>query len=110
MHQSGHERAHSMHTVQLSSRSAITPRARIGGDSLTCGYWTVLAPSLKVRSIVAIVTPRPLTRPGTFGMAKPRPFCWRFPRRMTACSSSDGDLEDSSDDDVGERQRDQHLP
>src|SRR5215212_12094990 len=68
MHQSGHERAHSMQTVQLSSRRAITPRARVGGDSLTCGYWTVLAPSLNVRNIVPIVTPRPLTRPGTFGI------------------------------------------
>ena len=30
MHQSGHSRAHSMHTVQFSSRSPITPRLRGG--------------------------------------------------------------------------------
>src|SRR5262245_24543798 len=92
MHQSGHDRAHSRQTVQFSSRSALTPRARVGGDSLTCGYWTVLAPSLNVRNIVAIVTPRPLKRPGTLGMWLHR------------------DLEDSRDDDVEQRQRDQHLP
>ena len=31
MHQSGQLRAQSMHDVQLSSRSAMTPRARVGG-------------------------------------------------------------------------------
>ena len=38
MHQSGHERTQSMQTVQLSSRSAMTPRDRIGGASFSCGY------------------------------------------------------------------------
>ena len=65
MHQSGQERAQSMHDVQLPSWSAITPRARIGGASFSCGYCTVLAPCVAVRKSVPSVTPRPLTRPGT---------------------------------------------
>ena len=68
MHQSGHERAHSMQAVQFSSCNAITPRARIGGDSFSLGYCTVAAPSVTVRTSVPNVTPSPLTRPGTLGM------------------------------------------
>ncbi len=36
MHQSGHSRTHSMQTVQLSSRSAMTPRVRGGRPAATC--------------------------------------------------------------------------
>jgi hypothetical protein len=64
MHQSGHEREHNMHDVQLSSCNAITPRARIGGVSFSCGYCTVLAPFLNVRIMVLNVTARPLIIPG----------------------------------------------
>ena len=78
MHQSGHSRAHSMQAVQLPSWRAITPRARVGGASFTCGYCTVAAPfegagiSVRtprlgntVRTMVEPVTTSPLTRPGT---------------------------------------------
>ena len=41
MHQSGQLRTHSMQTVQFSSSSAMTPRARVGGASFSCGYCTV---------------------------------------------------------------------
>src|SRR5688572_19860373 len=68
MHQSGQERAHSMQTVQLSSRRAITPRARVGGASFSRGYCTVSAPSLIVRPSVLRVTPSPLNIPGTLGL------------------------------------------
>ena len=44
MHQSGHSRAQSMQTVQFSSLRAMTPRARGGGASFSCGYCTVTAP------------------------------------------------------------------
>ena len=59
MHQSGHERAHSMQTVQFSSFSAITPRARGGGSSRSCGYCTVTVGFI----IVLNVTPSPLSMP-----------------------------------------------
>jgi hypothetical protein len=64
MHQSGHEREHNMHEVQLSSCNAITPRARIGGASFSRGYCTVFEPFLNVRIIVLNVTARPLIIPG----------------------------------------------
>src|SRR5918999_1272610 len=38
MHQSGHSRAHSMHTVQFSSLSAITPRVLNGRSCFSSGY------------------------------------------------------------------------
>ena len=44
MHQSGQEREHNMHEVQLSWCNAITPRERIGGVSFSCGYCTVFEP------------------------------------------------------------------
>ncbi len=64
MHQSGQLRAHSMHDVQLSSRSAMTPRDLIGGASFSCGYCTVAAPppnrfGFTVWANVLKVTPRP---------------------------------------------------
>src|SRR6185369_445387 len=59
MHQSGHERAQSMHTVQFSSFSAITPRARVGGSSRSCGYCTVTVGFV----IVLNVTPSPVSIP-----------------------------------------------
>ena len=68
---SGHDRTHNMHDVQLSSCNAITPRARNGGASFSCGYCTVLAPSRAVRLRVFSVTPRPLRRPGILGIRGP---------------------------------------
>src|SRR4051794_20829136 len=59
MHQSGHERAHSMQTVQFSSFSAMTPRARATGSSRSCGYCTVTAGFI----IVLNVTPSPVSIP-----------------------------------------------
>src|SRR5687768_1505665 len=89
MHQSGHSRAHSMQTVQFSSSSAMTPRARVGGASLTWGYCTVTAG----RSIVPRVTPRPLIRPGSWGLA-----------------TSEHHLQDGGRGDVHQRDRDEVLP
>src|SRR5688572_8294842 len=59
MHQSGHSRAHSMQTVQFSSRSAITPRLRGGRSGSTSGYCWVVDRLV----IVLSVTARPWTRP-----------------------------------------------
>src|SRR4051794_11763689 len=59
MHQSGQLRTHSMQTVQFSDLRAITPRDRVGGASLTCGYCTVTARLVMVRN----VTPRPFNSP-----------------------------------------------
>src|SRR5205809_743334 len=59
MHQSGQERAHNMQTVQFSSLSAMTPRARGAGSSRSCGYCTVTAGFIIVRN----VTPRPVSMP-----------------------------------------------
>src|SRR5207253_10859080 len=59
MHQSGHERAQSMQTVQFSSLSAMTPRARGAGSSRSCGYCTVTVGFIIVRN----VTPRPVSMP-----------------------------------------------
>src|ERR687886_2953862 len=69
MHQSGHSRAHSMQTVQFSSFRAITPRARGARSSFSWGYWTVTAPLVQVLIMVLNVTPRPLARPGSSGIA-----------------------------------------
>ena len=52
-----------MQTVQFSSLSAMTPRARGGGSSFSCGYCTVTAGF----SIVLNVMPRPLMTPGSLG-------------------------------------------
>ena len=38
MHQSGHSREHSMHTVQFSSMSAMTPRVRGARSGRSWGY------------------------------------------------------------------------
>ena len=76
MHQSGHDLAHSMQTVQLSSRRAMTPRARVGGASFSLGYCTVSAPLVMVRPSVFNVTPMPFSSPGIFGLPNaitPRP-------------------------------------
>src|SRR3954453_1319411 len=59
MHQSGHSRAHSMHDVQFSSSSAITPRDRGGSSGRTCGYSRVTERLVIERK----VTPRPCSSP-----------------------------------------------
>src|ERR687896_337517 len=59
MHQSGHSRAHSMHTVQFSSNSAITPRLRGGRSGAASGYCRVIERRVIVRSVTA----SPLARP-----------------------------------------------
>src|SRR5215831_9102964 len=93
MHQSGHCRAHSMQTVQFSSLSAMTPRARVGGSSRSCGYCTVTAGF----SIVLNVMPRPPITPGTLGF-----FMWSPP--------SHEHLERAGGEDVEQADRDQDLP
>src|SRR3979409_341913 len=98
MHQSGQLRPHNMQTVQFSSFSAMTPRARGAGSSRSCGYCTVTAPLSMVRH----VTPRPPMRPGSFFLAMP---IAPLPAR-----ASEGHLEDAGDEDVGEADRDQELP
>src|SRR5207249_2965580 len=133
MHQSGHCRAHSMQTVQFSSFSAMTPRARVGGSSRSCGYCTVTAGF----NIVLSVTPKPLTRPGSFGFfmsshpvrRKPasargeaescehgeRAAASRVSRLaasepMVMVSSSKRHLEDAGEEDVRQADRDQEFP
>src|SRR5581483_4310604 len=88
-----HERAHNMQTVQFSSLSAITPRARVGGSSRSCGYCTVTAGF----SMVFNVTPRPVTTPGTLGF-------------LIGSPSSERNLERGRGDDVEQGDRDQELP
>src|SRR5204863_6871245 len=96
MHQSGQERAHSMQTVQFSSLSAMTPRARVGGSSRSWGYCTVTAGF----SIVRNVTPSPLTNPGIFGL-------WIF---FMPTPSSERDLQCTGYQDVEQADRDEELP
>src|SRR3954452_9833245 len=97
MHQSGQERAHSMQTVQLTSRRAITPRARSGGASFSCGYWTVAAPppsflGVTVWASSLNVTPRPFSTPGT------------------SLAMSEGDFQAGRDHDVDQGDGDEVLP
>src|SRR4029453_15355576 len=91
MHQSGHWRPHSMQTVQFSSLSAMTPRARGAGASFSCGYCTVTAG----RSMVFNVTPRPPISPGSFGIRS---------------LPSEGHLEHARQQDVDEAEGDEDLP
>src|SRR4051812_23667650 len=70
MHQSGHERAQSMQTVQLTSRRAMTPRDLAVGASFSWGYCTVAGPPPIFRGVTVCasslkVTPRPFRTPGT---------------------------------------------
>src|SRR5581483_2418185 len=99
MHQSGHWRAHSMQTVQFSSRRAITPRARGARVSFSWGYCTVTAPC----SIVMNVSLRPLTMPTGAWMV-------RSMGSGRVGLGMGGHLGDAGDEDVGERQRDEELP
>ena len=69
MHQSGHSRAQSMHEVQFSSSSAITPRERGGRCGGASGYSAVWVGRPSVLAVVA----RPLSRPGR----APPDFCPR---------------------------------
>src|SRR5262245_26508917 len=137
MHQSGHERAQSMQTVQFSSRRAMTPRARVGGASFSFGYCTVSAPSRIVRPSVLSVTPRPFIRPGTFGLFTSgirTPPSAAFPghagrvsgsvgassslaltartagRSLALAEPSERHLEDCRYHDVGDREGDEDLP
>src|SRR6185503_13253785 len=91
MHQSGHWRAQSMQTVQFSSLSAITPRARGGGSSRSCGYCTVTVGFI----IVLNVTPRPVSMP----------LISRF-----MLHPLESHLQYARGDDVDERDGDQPLP
>ena len=52
MHQSGHSRAQSMHEVQFSSSSAMTPRLRGGRSGATSGYSAVWVGRSAVRAVV----------------------------------------------------------
>src|SRR6478609_1276065 len=60
MHQSGHSRAQSMHEVQFSSVSAMTPRDRGGSAGDTSGYSAVCVCRVSDFAVVA----SPLTSPG----------------------------------------------
>ena len=60
MHQSGHSRAQSMHDVQFSSVSAMTPRERGGRSGFVSGYSAVCDGRDRVRAVVA----SPLISPG----------------------------------------------
>src|SRR6266446_1726498 len=101
MHQSGHSRAQSMHIVQFSSFRAITPRERGGRGAISSGYCTVTA----LETMWRMVIPRPLSRPvpnvdflsldSSFTSSPLRPV---------------GKLQRAGDEDVDQRQRDQHLP
>src|SRR5579862_4595714 len=94
MHQSGHCRAQSMQTVQFSSLSAITPRARVGGSSRSCGYCTVTVGFI----IVLNVTPSPVNMP-------------LISRFMLPCpSASERHLQHARHEDVDERDRYQPFP
>src|SRR6478736_8441001 len=61
MHQSGHSRAQSMHEVQFSSVSAMTPRDRGGSAGATSGYSAVCVCRVRLLAVVA----SPLTSPGS---------------------------------------------
>src|SRR5262245_30444071 len=109
MHQSGQERAHSMHTVQFSSLSAMTPRARGAGSSRSCGYCTVTAGRVMVRN----VTPSPVSMPLIFFILFPPAHSRERPAAGgdgSAAHPLERDLQDTSDEDVHERDRDQPLP
>src|SRR5580704_195923 len=97
MHQSGHWRAQSMQTVQLSSTREITPRDRAVMSSFTWGYCTVTAPC----NIVMKVVFRPFTIPRGVLTAR---------STDSGSSGMDGHLRDTGDEDVRQRQRDQELP
>src|SRR5712691_1379907 len=104
MHQSGHSRAQSMHTVQFSSLRAITPRERGGSGEISSGYWTVTACDTMWRMVI----PRPFSRP------VPKVVFLILVSSLRAVSSdpSDqfGELQGAGHEDVDERQGDQHLP
>ena len=54
MHQSGHSRAQSMHEVQFSSVSAMTPRDRGGSAGATSGYSAVCVCRVSDLAVVVI--------------------------------------------------------
>src|SRR3990170_3121706 len=64
MHQSGHSRAHSMHTVQFSSLRAITPRVRGERSCLTSGYWMTELRLKRCLSNTRIPFSNPIPKPG----------------------------------------------
>src|SRR5581483_10669146 len=97
MHQSGHCRAHSMHTVQLSSTREITPRERAVIASRSCGYCTVTAG----RSTVMHVVLRPLTMPTGAAIAR---------STFSGSSGMEGHLGDAGHEDVGEGEGNEDLP
>src|SRR5580693_4753871 len=100
MHQSGHSRAQSMQTVQFSSLSAITPRARGATASRSFGYWTVTAPRIMVMNVVF----SPLANPRGISTAS-----WSAGGSWGR-SGMEGHLGDASDEDVGQREGNQELP
>src|SRR5665213_1672788 len=97
MHQSGHCRAQSMHTVQLSSTSEMTPRERAVIASRSRGYWTVCAPSSMVMNVVF----KPFNNPTGVRTAR---------SRDSGISGMDGHLGDAGDEDVRQRQGNEELP
>src|SRR6266511_4865295 len=83
MHQSGHSRAHSMQTVQFSSRSAITPRDRGGNSGSTSGYCRVVDRRVMVLSVTA--SPLASPEPGT-------PLMAVYPARSAPSARAPADL------------------
>src|SRR5207302_6445130 len=103
MHQSGHSRAQSMHTVQFSSFRAMTPRERGGRGAISSGYCTVTALDTMWRMVI----PRPLSSP------VPNVAFLSFDSSFSVAPfllSPVGQLQRASDEDVDQRQRDEHLP
>src|SRR5882757_5206094 len=102
MHQSGHSLAQSMHMVQFSSFRAMTPRERGGRGAISSGYWTVTALDTMWRMVI----PRPLRSP------VPNVAFLSFDSSFSAFPPLGpvGQLQRAGDEDVDQRQRDQHLP
>src|SRR5215831_13639664 len=107
MHQSGHSREQSMHIVQFSSFRAITPRERGGRGAISSGYCTVT----DFETMWRMVIPRPLSRPvPKVAFLSFDSSLTRSPLSAFSRSSPVGQLQRAGDEDVDQRQRDQHLP
>src|SRR2546422_9082837 len=113
MHQSGHSREQSMHIVQFSSFRAITPRERGGRGAISSGYCTVTDRETMWRMVI----PRPLSSPVpnvaflSFDSSFTRsPLVPSDDVLVTSRLRPVGQLQRAGDEDVDQRQRDQHLP
>ena len=71
MHQSGHSREQSMHTVQFSCTSAMTPRVRGGSAGATSGYSVVCEGRVSTRAVVASPRTKPTFTPCILPLSPP---------------------------------------